>query len=106
MKEPQFSSTIFSKTIVIIAILIWFQVPAVGQEKSVTERECALREGAEVIWDLRVYRWVCCIAKGEYLEDCIPISDKAPLPKTSTKPLPKKGSKVIIKQPAPQGQTE
>jgi hypothetical protein len=63
-------------------------------------------EGAEVIWDLRVYRWVCCIPKGEYLEDCVPISDKAPLPKTSMKPLPEKGSGAIIKPQDSQGQTE
>ena len=86
MKEPQFSSTMFSMAIVIIVIVFWFQSPAFGQNKSMTERECALKEGAEIIWDLRSYHWICCIAKGEYLEACVPISDKGPLPKTSTKP--------------------
>lgn len=86
----------FSMEVVLFAFLFWFLTPAYGQNKSVTERQCALTEGAEVVWDLRVYEWVCCIPKGEYFEDCVPISDKAPLPKTGTKPLPEKGTKVII----------
>ena len=71
-----------------------------------TERECALTEGAEIIWDLRVYRWVCCIPAGEGLEECIPISDKEKLPKNSLTPLPKKGSKIIVTPQDPQSQTE
>ena len=96
----------FSKGVVIFAILIWLLPPVYGQEKSVTERECALKEGAEIIWDLRIYQWICCIPKGEYLEDCVPISDKTPLPKTSTKPLPEKGSGGIIQLQEPQNRTD
>lgn len=68
-----------------------------GQEKGMTEQECTTREGAEILWDLSKYRWVCCIPRGEDLEDCIVIIDKKPLPKTSIKPLPPAGSKIIIK---------
>ena len=64
--------------------------------KGITEQECTTYEGAAILWDLRIYRWVCCIPKGEDLEDCILITDKKPLPKTSTKPLPPAGSKKII----------
>lgn len=96
----------FSTLVVIFTILFGFLPPVYGQKQSVTERECALREGAEIIWDLRIYQWICCIPKGEYLEDCVPISDKAPLPKTSAKPLPKKGSGGIIEIQEPQNQTE
>ena len=91
---------------VILVFIFCALLPAYSQSKSVTERECALTKGAEVIWDLRVYRWVCCIPKGEDLEDCVPISDKAPLPKTVIKPIPQKGSKAIIKPQDTQGQTE
>jgi hypothetical protein len=69
---------------------------AFGQKKGITERECTTYEGAAILWDLRIYRWVCCIPKGEDLEDCIVIIDKKPLPKTSIKPLPPAGSKIII----------
>ena len=61
--------------VVILVFIFCALPPAYSQSKSLTERECALTEGAEVIWDLRVYRWVCCIPKGEDLEDCIPISN-------------------------------
>jgi len=85
-------------TLVIILVLIFYALPpAFSQSKSTTERECILTEGGEVIWDLRSYQWVCCIPKGEDLEDCIVIIDKKPLPKTSIKPLPPAGSKRIIR---------
>jgi hypothetical protein len=106
MKNSIFSMAMFFAMVVLCAILFCFLQSVYGQKKSVTERECALTEGAEVIWDLRVYQWVCCISRGEYLEDCVPISDKAALPKTSTKPLPKKGSGAIIKSDELQNQTE
>jgi hypothetical protein len=64
--------------------------------KGITEQECTTYEGASILWDLRIYRWVCCIPKGEDLEDCIVIIDKKPLPKTSIKPLPPAGSKIIV----------
>ena len=71
-------------------------LPAFGQQKGITEQECTTHEGAEILWDLRIYRWVCCIPRSEGLEDCIVIIDKKPLPKTSIKPLPPAGSKIII----------
>ena len=83
----------------LILILILSCVPfllAFRQEKGITEQECTTYEGAAILWDLRIYRWVCCIPKGEDLEDCIIIIDKKPLPKTSIKPLPPAGSKIII----------
>ena len=85
--------------ITLILILILSCVPfllAFRQEKGITEQECTTYEGAEILWDLRIYRWVCCIPKGEDLEDCIIIIDKKPLPKTSIKPLPPAGSKIIV----------
>ncbi|MBW2410080.1 MAG: hypothetical protein JRF72_09810 [Deltaproteobacteria bacterium] len=106
MRDPTSSIKMFSMGVVIFAVLIGFLPPVYGQKKSVTEGECALRKGAEIIWDLRIYQWICCIPKGEYLEDCVPISDKAPLPKTSTKPLPVKGSGGIIKLQEPKNQTD
>jgi hypothetical protein len=106
MQGPKFSVALFSMVMVIFAVLFWRLPPVFAQNTSLTERECALTEGAEVIWDLRVYQWVCCIPRGEYLEDCVPISDKAPLPKTSTKPLPQKGTKVIINSKKPQVQND
>ena len=84
----------------LILILILSYVPfllAFGQEKGITEQECTTYEGAAILWDLRIYRWVCCIPKGEDLEDCIVITDKKPLPKTSIKPLPPADSKIIIR---------
>ena len=106
MKDPKLSMALLSVGTLIFVIFFWSLTPVAGQYKSVTERECALRQGAEIIWDLRDYRWICCIPKGEYLEDCVPISDKAPLPKTSTKPLPEKGSGGAIKLQEPKNETE
>ncbi len=90
----------------ILVFLFCALPPAFSQGRSLTERECVLTEGGEVIWDLRSYQWVCCVPIGEDLEKCFPISDKEKLPKTSIKPLPKKGSKVIVKPKDPQSQTE
>jgi hypothetical protein len=91
----------------VIFVFIFCALPAAySQRKSMTERECVLTEGGEVIWDLRTYQWVCCIPIGEDLEKCIPISDMSPLPKTSLKPLPPKGSKTIIVPKDTEGQTE
>ena len=69
-----------------------------GKGKVFTEKECALHDGAEIIWDLRKYQWVCCIPQDEDLEECIPIVDKKPLPKSSIKPLVRGGMKTIIKE--------
>ena len=83
----------------VILILIFLCIPsllAFRHGKGITEQECTTYEGASILWDLRIYRWVCCIPKGEDLEDCIVIIDKKPLPKTSIKPLPPAGSKIII----------
>ena len=91
---------------VIIVFIFCALPPAFSQGRSLTERECVLTEGGEVIWDLRSYQWVCCVPIGEDLEKCIPISDKEKLPKTSLKPIPKKGSKVIVRPKAPQRQTD
>jgi hypothetical protein len=103
MKDQKFSCM---SLFVILVFIFCTVLPAYSQSKLMTERECVLTEGGEVIWDLRSYQWVCCIPTGEDLEDCVPITDKARLPKTSVKPLPKRGSKVIVKPQDPQGQTE
>jgi hypothetical protein len=83
----------------VILVSIFLCVPsllAFRHGKGITEQECTTYEGASILWDLRIYRWVCCIPKSEDLEDCIVIIDKKPLPKTSIKPLPPAGSKIII----------
>ena len=69
---------------------------AVDPPKTVTERECALIEDAEIIWDLSELRWVCCMPETEELENCVPIRDMKKLPKTSLKPLPTRGTKTIV----------
>ena len=90
--------------ILILLTFLFSAAPVVfAGAKGISERECALTEGAEILWDLRTYQWVCCIPRGEDLEDCIPITDKEPLPKTSIKPLPPTGSKkIIIPQNSPE----
>lgn len=89
-------STVSINLMLILTFLCIPSLLAFGQEKGITEQECTTYEGAAILWDLRIYRWVCCIPKGEDLEDCIVITDKKPLPKTSIKPLPPAGSKIII----------
>ena len=81
---------------VFILGLIW-PAPAIlfAEEAGITTKQCTLRKGAEIIWDLNKHFWVCCIPAGEGLEKCIPITDMKPLPKTSLKPLPPKGSTSI-----------
>ena len=78
--------------------LLFLSLPAFALDppKTVTERECALIEDAEIIWDLSEMRWVCCISESEELETCIPIRDMKKLPKTSLKPLPPRGTKTIV----------
>ena len=88
--------SVFINLILSLTFLCGSFLLAFGQEKGITEQECTTYEGAAILWDLRIYRWVCCIPKGEDLEDCIIIIDKKPLPKTSIKPLPPAGSKIII----------
>jgi len=106
MQDQKYSIPRLLVLFVIPAFFFCSPPPAYSQSKSVTERECALTQGAEIIWDLRIYRWVCCVPAGEDLEECIPISDMSPLPKTSLKPLPPKGSKTIIVPKETEGQTE
>jgi hypothetical protein len=66
------------------------------QTKTITENECTRMQGAEIIWNLSKYRWLCCIPKNEEeYETCIPISDMQPLPKTSLKPFPPNTTKTI-----------
>jgi hypothetical protein len=85
---------------VLMAIVFLSMSPQVAQtQKGVTERDCALANDAEIIWDLSELRWVCCVPADEDLETCIPITDMKPLPKTSLKPLPPKGSKTIVLPP-------
>ena len=83
-----------------ITILVW-SMPALAfsKNKTITENECARLQGAEIIWDLSKYRWLCCIPKNaEEYETCLPISDMQPLPKTSLKPFPTETSKTIEPQ--------
>jgi hypothetical protein len=82
-------------TMILIVFWCWF-ADAGNQPSEITEKQCILNEGAEVLWDLRRNRWMCCIPEGTDLETCIPIVDKDPLPPTSTKPLPPEGSKKTI----------
>ena len=75
-------------------------VIAGDQIKAVTENECARLQNAEIIWHISEYRWLCCIPKNENeYETCMPITDMAPLPKTSLKPFPPKSTKTIKKTP-------
>lgn len=91
------NAPVFVYFFLILTFLSGSSLLAFGQGKGITEQECTTHEGAEILWDLRIYRWVCCIPKGEDLEDCIVIIDKKPLPKTSIKPLPSAGSKIIVR---------
>ena len=64
-------------------------VSAGDQIDTITEHACARLQDAEIVWDLSKYRWMCCIVKNENeYDNCIPISDMQPLPKTSLKPFP------------------
>ena len=68
---------------------------AAGAVKGVTQNECALQEGAEIIWDLDKHLWVCCIPAGEGLEKCTPITDMKPLKKKGLIALPPRETKTI-----------
>ena len=83
-----------------ITILAWSTAwLAFNGNKGMTEDACARLQGAEIIWDLSKYRWLCCIPKNEEeYETCIPISDMQPLPKTSLKPFPPTTTKTIKPQ--------
>jgi hypothetical protein len=71
-------------------------VSAGSQTRTITEKECARLQDAEIIWHLSEYRWLCCIPKNEdEYETCIPITDMEPLPKTSLKPFPPNSTKTI-----------
>jgi hypothetical protein len=82
----------------LIAILSYWNTTAAAadQKATITENECVRLQTAEVVWDLSIYRWRCCIPKNkdEY-ETCIPISDMEPLPKTSLKPFPPNTTQTI-----------
>jgi len=77
---------------IVMFLAAWqWGLPVVAEPDSqgITEIECARLEEAEIIWDLSIYRWMCCIVKNEdEYETCIPITDMKPLPKTSIKPFP------------------
>jgi len=82
----------------LIGISVCWSSPLIAgdQTQTITEGECARLQGAEIIWDLSKYRWLCCIPKNEEeYETCIPISDMPPLPKTRLKQLPPKTPKTI-----------
>lgn len=87
--------------LMLVIHIISFYAPksVYSQNKTTTERECALTKDAEIIWDLSEFRWVCCVPEDEELETCIPITDMKPLPKTSLKPLPPPGKKTIVLPP-------
>lgn len=73
------------------AICLYWSSPvsAGDQIHTMTEHECARLQDAEIVWDLNKHRWMCCVVKNENeYENCIPISDMLPLPKTSLKPFP------------------
>jgi hypothetical protein len=76
---------------------LWsFAVVASPQAEGITENECARLPDAEIVWDLSKYRWMCCIIKNENeYENCIPITDMKPLPKTSLTPFPPNTTKTI-----------
>ena len=87
------STTIF----LIAASVFWsFSVVAGRDVEGITENECARRQDAEIVWDLSKFRWMCCIIKNEdEYENCIPITDMEPLPKTSLKPFPPNTTRTI-----------
>jgi len=89
-------NVLFSIPGLMALFLLDMPLQAVEFEKGVTERECALMDEAEIIWDLSKYRWICCIPEGDDLETCVSITDMKPLPKTSLKPLPPPGKKTIV----------
>ena len=93
---------IFAFALLIAASAFWsFSVVAGAEPEGVTENECARLEKAEIVWDLSIYRWMCCMVKNEdEYESCIPITDMKPLPKTSLKPFPPNTTRTIN----PQGQ--
>jgi len=80
--------------LLIVALFFIGCLPSLAGDKphGITEEECLLKKNAEILWDLRRYRWICCIPDGPDLETCMTITDKEPLPKTSAKPLPPAGS--------------
>jgi len=74
-------------------------VVAESDSQGITENECARLEDAEIVWDLSIYRWMCCMVKNENeYETCIPITDMKPLPKTSLKPFPPNTTQTIKPQ--------
>ena len=85
----------------LIGISAYWNSPliAADQTATITEDECARLQGADIIWDLSIYRWLCCIPKNEEeYETCIPITDMKPLPKTGLKPFPPETSRTIKPQ--------
>ena len=86
----------------IIGISIFFSSPGRTDEQNngISENGCARLQNAEIVWDLSKYRWMCCIIKNEdEYENCMPITDMQPLPKTSLKPFPPEGTKTTKKSP-------
>jgi hypothetical protein len=79
-------------------ICLYWGSPAIAGDpiQAITEHECARLQDAEIVWDLSKYRWMCCTIKNENeYENCIPISDMKPLPKTSLKPFPPSSSQKL-----------
>ena len=89
-------TVLFLIPVLMVLVFPGMSLQAAGLDKGVTERECALMDKAEIIWDLSKYRWICCIPQGDDLETCVSITDMKPLPKTSLKPLPPRGKKTIV----------
>ena len=64
--------------------------------EGITQNECVLQEGAEIVWDLDKHLWVCCIPASEGLEKCITITDMKPLKKKGLIALPPRETKTIV----------
>ena len=76
---------------------LWSLPVVAGHDaEGTTEKECAQLPDAEIVWDLRKFRWMCCVIKNEdEYENCVLITDMKPLPKTSIIPFPPNSSKAI-----------
>jgi hypothetical protein len=82
----------------VFGICLYWPSPVIAGDQihTISERECAQLQDAEIVWDLNKYRWLCCIVKNEdEYETCIPINDMKPLPKTRIVPFPPNTTQTI-----------
>ena len=85
----------------LVGISVYWSSPLIAdsQTRTITEKDCARMQDAEIIWHLSEQRWLCCIPKTEEeYETCIPIRDMKPPPKTGIKTFPQKTFKTTKPQ--------